>query len=52
MHQLGMPTTPVGRSMYAAFLAAYAQGKSVTVNGSTTCIHSNTEAVSNIYFND
>ena len=45
-------TTPVGRSMYAALLAAYAQGKSVTVNGSATCIHSNTEAVSNIYIND
>jgi hypothetical protein len=45
-------TSPVGRSLFATFLMAYSTGKTVTVNGSATGIHSNTEAVSSIYVND
>jgi hypothetical protein len=45
-------TTPGGRSMFATFVSAYMAGKSVTVYGSTTCIHGNTEAVVTIYVND
>jgi hypothetical protein len=40
-------TTPVGKSMFATFMLAYSQGRSVSIIGdpSTPCIHGNTEAV-------
>jgi len=45
-------TTPVGKSYYAAFLMAYASGKSIFVSGSGTCTHGNTETVADFHVVD
>jgi hypothetical protein len=47
-------TTPVGKTMFATFLLAYSQGRSVSVIGDAGggCIHSNTEPVLTLYIMD
>jgi hypothetical protein len=44
-------TTPLGKSFYSAFLMAYTTNKTITVDGSGTCTHGNTETVSGLHLN-
>lgn len=38
-------TSTVGKSLFSAFLTAYASGKEITVSGTGNCVHGNSEGV-------
>jgi hypothetical protein len=45
-------TTTLGKSWYAAFLMAYASGKTIHLGGNGNCVHGNTEEVADFYVMD
>lgn len=44
-------STAAGKAYLSALLSAYATGRSVTINGTNTCIHGNTESIKSFAVN-